>query len=245
MRSGPTSAHRPERHAPRREHRVGRHHVHPHVVGGQLQTGDAGQLVSRRLGGAVGAEIGARGEDVLGRDQDDVAAGALPLEMPRRLGQHQQRPLDVHLLELAVLLQSSDRSAEPPWATPALGITRSIAAPGPHDPAKAAATDAGSVTSSGSPMIMSRELGAQVADQGLQRARRADRWPPPDSPPPAAPGRCPVPMAPAAPVTRATCRPQGSEPAPAPAWRAGGCGIPWRTTRPRAVPGSGESDSGD
>ena len=58
------------------EHRVGRHHVHPHVVGGQLQAGDARQLVGRRLGGAVGAEVGPGAEHVLGRDQHDVAAGA-------------------------------------------------------------------------------------------------------------------------------------------------------------------------
>ena len=76
-------------------------HVHPHAQRSEFQAGNARQLVGSGLGGAVGAETRARGKDVLGRHQHDVAARALQGEVAARLGQHQQRALHVDAFELA------------------------------------------------------------------------------------------------------------------------------------------------
>src|SRR5438034_3125455 len=92
-----------------RENGVGGDHVDAYSEGRELERGHARKLMGGGLRCAVGAEARAWGENVLGGDEDDVAAAALTLEPFRRFAQEKERSLEVDRLEPPELLEVHPR----------------------------------------------------------------------------------------------------------------------------------------
>ena len=67
------------------------------------------------LGGAIGAEFRSRHEDVLGGNQNDVAASSLHAEVARRFTQQQERSLGIHALDALECCQVHLLERAKPW----------------------------------------------------------------------------------------------------------------------------------